>query len=164
PFDTEEASGVLVVDYPKRSPQRSSQRVERRVVNTAEQATAHAGVAIGRAILTDRIRTAAETDGLTGVANRRRFDSVLEAELRRAAQVAVLLIDLDHFKNVNDEHGHLLGDEVLRQAAQAIRAASGDRGVVARYGGEEFGVILIGADDATALDMADRIRHAVATA
>ena len=48
--------------------------------------------------------------------------------------------------------------------AQAIRAASGDRGVVARYGGEEFGVILIGADDATALDMAERIRHAVATA
>jgi two-component system, cell cycle response regulator len=164
PFDTEEASGVLVVEYPKRSPQRSSQRVERRVVNTAEQATAHAGVAIGRAILTDRIRTAAETDGLTGVANRRRFDSVLEAELRRATQVAVLLVDLDHFKSVNDEHGHLVGDEVLRQAAHAIQAVTGDRGMVARYGGEEFAVILTGVDEATALDIAERTRHAIATA
>jgi two-component system cell cycle response regulator len=169
PFDTEEVSGVLVVDYPKRSPHRSSQRVERRVVNTAEQATAHAGVAIGRAILTDRIRTAAETDGLTGVANRRRFDSVLETELRRATQVAVLLVDLDHFKSVNDEHGHLVGDEVLRQAAHAIQAVAsehgmGERGLVARYGGEEFAVILSGVDDATALDIAERIRHGIATA
>jgi diguanylate cyclase (GGDEF)-like protein len=164
PFETEEASGLLVVEYPKRSPQRSSQRVERRVVNTAEQATAHAGVAIGRAILTDRIRTAAETDGLTGVANRRRFDSVLEAELRRATQVAVLLIDLDHFKSVNDEHGHLVGDEVLRHAAHAIQAVSGDQGMVARYGGEEFAVVLTGIDDPTALEIAERIRHAVATA
>src|SRR5205823_359537 len=107
-------------------------QVEGGLVKPAEKATAHAGVAMGRAILTDRIGTAAETDGLTGVANRRRFDSVLEAELQRASQVAVLLVDRDHFKSVNDEHGHLVGDEVLRQAAHAIQAASRGRGLVAR--------------------------------
>src|SRR5256714_9771720 len=71
PFDTEEASGVLIAAYPKRSPQRSSQRVERRVVYTTEQATAHAGVATSRAILTDRIRTAPRNDAHPALGDRR---------------------------------------------------------------------------------------------
>ena len=135
-------------------------------MNTAEQATAHAAVAIGRAILTERIQTAADTDGLTGVANRRRFDAALAAALDRDAlnqgvPVALLLIDLDHFKRLNDQHGHLAGDEVLKHVAQAIGSVCGERGLVARYGGEEFAVILTGTDAATAPQTAELIRTAV---
>jgi len=161
PFSTGEVSGVFVVEHPRRSAQRSSQRVEQRAVNTAEQAAAHAAVAIGRAILTDRIRTAADTDGLTGVANRRRFDAVLAGALEQGSPVALLLIDLDHFKRLNDSHGHLAGDEVLRRSAEAIASVCRERGLVARYGGEEFGVILTGAEAATAPQAAELIRDAV---
>jgi len=164
PFTTEEVAGLLVVEYARRSLFRALPRVERRVVNTAEQATAHAAAAIGRALLTDRIRKAAETDGLTGVANRRRFDAAFATELKRATPFAVVLIDLDHFKQLNDQFGHLVGDQVLRQAAQAIQSTCGDRGLVARYGGEEFAVILPGVTEAAALDAAERIRRAVAAA
>jgi len=161
PFSTGEVSGVFVVEHPRRSAQRSSRRVEQRAVNTAEQAAAHAAVAIGRAILTDRIRTAADTDGLTGVANRRRFDAVLAGALEQGSPVALLLIDLDHFKRLNDGHGHLAGDEVLRRSAEAIASVCRERGLVARYGGEEFGVILTGAEAATAPQAAELIRDAV---
>ncbi|WP_198384771.1 sensor domain-containing diguanylate cyclase [Roseomonas sp. KE2513] len=115
----------------------------------------------------ERLSVIAATDGLTGLANRRQFDAVLDREWRRAARnalpVSLLLLDADFFKAYNDRYGHQKGDEVLRGIAACIRSVlrrPGDTG--ARYGGEEFVVILPDTDAAGAWTMAERLRDAVA--
>jgi diguanylate cyclase (GGDEF)-like protein len=106
-------------------------------------------------------------DPLTDIANRRRFDEVLRHEWRWGARtgrpLAVLLVDLDHFKPLNDTHGHPYGDECLRKVGRAmsgalVRAAD----FVARYGGEEFALVLPDTDRAAALAVAEALRAAVA--
>ena len=97
--------------------------------------------------LADELRRIATTDGLTGVANRRRFDESLEQEWGSARRVgdalALLMIDVDHFKAFNDLYGHPAGDACLRSLAQAmLRACLRPADLVARYGGEEFAVLL----------------------
>ncbi|HEX6706645.1 MAG TPA: GGDEF domain-containing protein [Albitalea sp.] len=106
------------------------------------------------------------TDALTQVHNRLYFEHRLVAEWSRAAResqpLSVLIVDLDHFKKINDTHGHPFGDRCLVAAAQALRAAlhrSGD--VLARYGGEEFAVLLPGAHSPAAQLVAERILQAV---
>jgi diguanylate cyclase (GGDEF)-like protein len=103
----------------------------------------------------DTLRALTLTDGLTGVANRRAFDERLAAEWRRCgraqAPVALVLIDIDHFKKYNDHYGHQAGDAALVQAAGAMRRAAGrQQDLVARYGGEEFAILLpeVGAEGA----------------
>jgi diguanylate cyclase (GGDEF)-like protein len=105
-------------------------------------------------------------DALTGLLNRAAVLDILKKEMIRAhregTSVGVLLGDLDHFKNINDTHGHLAGDEVLREAAQRIGAAVRSYDSVGRYGGEEFLIILSGcADNADMVKQADRIRSQV---
>jgi diguanylate cyclase (GGDEF)-like protein len=105
-------------------------------------------------------------DSLTGVANRRKFDAVLKkewAEARRNTQpLSLLLVDVDFFKRYNDHHGHVEGDDCLRQIAQALgSAANRPRDFVARYGGEEFVLILPASDKKAAAAVADRCRRAV---
>ncbi|WNB84297.1 GGDEF domain-containing protein [Cellulomonas sp. ATA003] len=140
--------------------------VDRRLLSTAEQAVAHAALALTRAAAVASLRRIAETDGLTGVGNRRAFDAALAhaIDTARSGQegFSVALMDLDHFKAVNDSHGHAVGDEVLRAAAHAVRMASRTGDMVARYGGEEFAVILPG-DARSAVSVADRLRRAVET-
>lgn len=113
------------------------------------------------------IERMAATDALTAIANRRHFERRLAEEVRRGARetlpVALLLIDIDHFKRVNDRFGHLQGDECLRQAAACIAGQlhrSGD--LAARIGGEEFAVLLPGTDAAGAVRVAESIRAAFA--
>lgn len=106
------------------------------------------------------------TDALTQLHNRGYFDRTLALELERAAAtgspLALLMVDIDHFKVVNDRWGHLAGDECLRQVAIALRNSACRAGdLVARYGGEEFGVVLAGTAAAPALDLAERARRAV---
>lgn len=114
-------------------------------------------------------------DALTGVANRRAFEDKLEHALattqagdteRRdgtpTARLALVMIDLDYFKDVNDTFGHPAGDEVLRQVASALAHSIRDTDVVARYGGEEFALILRGADAPAAVKKADEIRRRIA--
>ena len=108
----------------------------------------------------------AATDGLTGVANRRRFDEALDHEWRRslraAGPIAVLMIDADHFKSYNDRYGHQAGDECLRAIARTIAASiRRPHDLVARYGGEEFVVILPVTDEAGARGVGERIRDAI---
>jgi two-component system, cell cycle response regulator len=162
PFAVDRISGALVLE-PRLG--RWSRRVEQRVVSASEQATAHGAIAIERAVLTERIRAASRTDSLTRVANRRHFDDRLLADVERARKegtaLSLVMVDADHFKRLNDEHGHQVGDEVLQQVAQAIRAECGDPHLVARYGGEEFAVILVGVDGTGALGIAERIRVGV---
>jgi len=101
------------------------------------------------------------TDGLTGLKNRRLFDERLDEEFRRAQRysdpVSLIMVDLDHFKQVNDRLGHQMGDVVLREAAACIRASIRDPDICARYGGEEFAVILPKTHLSGALAVAERI-------
>ena len=111
-------------------------------------------------------RKEASTDPLTGLLNRRTFDERLaEAVIPQAdkwLQVALLLIDVDHFKQVNDRHGHLIGDKVLQGVAETIHATVKGGDDLARVGGEEFGVLLHDTPLAGAVSLAERIRENVA--
>jgi len=106
------------------------------------------------------------TDSLTGAANRRSFDETLRAELQRAERqglpVALLLLDLDHFKQLNDGYGHPIGDEVLRAVAAAARVSLRQIDLFARYGGEEFAAILPATPLPQARLVAERLRSAIA--
>jgi two-component system, cell cycle response regulator len=101
------------------------------------------------------------TDGLTGLFNRRHFEERLKEEFRRAHRysdpVSLMMLDLDHFKNVNDRYGHLFGDEVLRSTAELLRASMREPDICSRYGGEEFAVILPKTHVQGALVVAERI-------
>jgi len=113
-----------------------------------------------------RTRHEADTDPLTGLANRRALERTLGAALMRAQArercVAVLMLDLNGFKAVNDRHGHAAGDEALREVARRLRRCVRERDLVARLGGDEFVVVLtdLGAD--AAVDTVERVRAALA--
>lgn len=108
----------------------------------------------------------AHTDSLTGLANRRRFDDMLasavDAAERDGRPLSLLALDLDHFKSVNDEHGHGVGDEVLRATAHVLHDAVRGGDVAARLGGEEFAVVMPRTDVEGATILAERLRLAVA--
>jgi diguanylate cyclase (GGDEF)-like protein len=109
------------------------------------------------------LRVQATHDPLTSLWNRRAIFDALSRELDRAKRqeisVAVLLVDLDHFKQVNDTHGHLVGDEVLRETARRIQRTVRSYDAVGRYGGEEFLVVAPECDSRIALDLSERIRQ-----
>ena len=132
-----------------------------RVLNGA---AIEASAALARAYSHRQAEARASTDGLTGLPNRRYFDefSALLARRRRAQDsVGVLMVDIDRFKALNDEHGHLVGDDVLRAVAAAIAGAVRDDDVPARYGGEEFAVLLRSPTLDVAVDVGERVRAAV---
>ncbi|WP_035086321.1 diguanylate cyclase [Catenuloplanes japonicus] len=114
----------------------------------------------------EQLETLAVTDPLTGLANRRRLTEVLEEAWRRAVRprlpLALALVDIDHFKLLNDVYGHPAGDECLRQVSRTLLRAVRDTDTVARFGGEEFVAVLPGADLNTAIAIAERMRAAVA--
>jgi diguanylate cyclase (GGDEF)-like protein len=115
----------------------------------------------------EALRAQAARDPLTGVHNRGFFDDVLRVQLaaaRRGTPVAVLLVDVDHFKRINDTHGHSEGDRALRVIAQALTRVARASDIVCRYGGEEFCLILPGAPAVSALLLAERIREEVPAA
>ena len=104
----------------------------------------------------------AQTDGLTGLANRRCFDDILERRvnerIRRRLRFSLLLIDIDHFKVFNDAYGHLAGDMVLKGVASILTRLMRDSDCVARYGGEEFAIVLADSNLENAIGVAERIR------
>jgi diguanylate cyclase (GGDEF)-like protein len=110
----------------------------------------------------------AHVDSLTGVANRRLFDETLPAEIAHAARhgsaLSLVLADIDHFKQVNDMHGHAAGDEVIQAVGRTLRDCARGRDLVARYGGEEFAVLLPQTDLAHAMLFAERVRTTLAQA
>lgn len=115
-----------------------------------------------------RLDVLASTDPLTGLLNRRRFLELAQAEQARAQRygrpVAVLLVDLDHFKRVNDTHGHRMGDAVLRTAADVLTASRRTSDLAARFGGEELVLLLPETDLKGAVGLAERLRLALAGA
>jgi two-component system cell cycle response regulator len=108
------------------------------------------------------------TDGLTGVHNKRYFIELLERELSRANRhgrpLSIVICDIDHFKAVNDEFGHLAGDHVLKEVAQLAKSRLRPDDVIARYGGEELAVILPETDLTGGVLIADELRKMIATA
>jgi len=120
-----------------------------------------ADMALRRIRLIESVRSLSLTDSLTGLANRRHMDVVMEhawAAARRGEPLAVMVLDLDGFKAVNDHQGHHAGDEVLCAVAQALMAEARGSDVVVRYGGDEFLVILPGGSAAAAHALAERVR------
>jgi diguanylate cyclase len=114
------------------------------------------------------VKTEAAMDFLTGVANRKLFESTLdqllsETEASRDRRLSLLLIDIDRFKNFNDQHGHLIGDEVLRFVAKKIKEMVKGQDLVARFGGEEFTVILPETPFEGAMTVAENIRKFFST-
>ena len=113
----------------------------------------------------EALRNRASHDSLTGLLNRAAVLEILDQELGRAARqqssLGVILVDLDHFKAINDAHGHAIGDQVLCAAAHAMRTTVRVYDAVGRYGGEEFLVVLPGCDEENAASHAERLRAAI---
>src|SRR6188508_1268960 len=124
-----------------------------------------AALALDNAQIRARLEYQAQTDSLTGLYNHRYFHERLRAELTRASRsrdaVAVLMLDIDDFKRVNDVHGHGSGDQVLTDLADLLRATLRGSDVVCRLGGEEFGVIMPSGDAGDALTLARRLTDAL---
>jgi diguanylate cyclase len=114
----------------------------------------------------DDPRRASETDGLTGLPNRRAFDLGLEAEIARAREdrtaMTLLITDVDHFKRFNDTYGHRVGDEVLKLVGRVMKSMLKGRDIPARYGGEEFCIILPTTDLKGGMIVAEQIRKTIA--
>lgn len=108
---------------------------------------------------------AARTDSLTGLLNRREFDRLLAERAQEADEkakvFALLMLDVDHFKDFNDEYGHIAGDEALRQIAETIQSVARQDDILFRYGGEEFAMLLPDIGPGAAFSAADRVRKAV---
>ena len=159
PFAIEgQGTGALVFQ----NDARAGSRIEQRRVAVVEQAVAHTATALARVALLEQLQRSALTDGLTGVANRRAFDDALVREMalagRTEAALAVIILDLDKFKSLNDTYGHLAGDDVLRGVGAALRQCTRQGDLVARYGGEEFVLLLPGASEEDAVAAARRVR------
>jgi diguanylate cyclase (GGDEF)-like protein len=119
-------------------------------------------ILLQRSLMHQQLAAAAKTDPKTGLLNaaawQREADGEVNRALRSDAPLALLLVDVDHFKRVNDSHGHLIGDEVLRALATELRQQVRESDVVGRFGGEEFTVLLPGTDTAGACGIAERLR------
>ena len=127
-----------------------------------------AATSIANAKLYGEIERLAVTDGLTGLFNHRHFQETLAQEFNRLERfsepISLLIIDIDHFKKINDTYGHPVGDAVLKKVSGIIRKTIRNIDIPARYGGEEFAVILLGTDTNGALKMAERLRKSIADA
>lgn len=135
---------------------------------TLEMLASHIAACLQQRDQEEALKLLAETDQLTWLFNRKHFDRRLLAEADRAKRsehlLALLMIDVDGFKTINDRHGHRVGDQVLRTVASAIREAVRVYDVPTRYGGDEFGIILPDADSESAARVARRVVEKVAKA
>lgn len=122
-----------------------------------ELARVHAQLAAAHRRLAEK----AQRDDMTGMLNREAFLAALDGSRRKADRGALLIIDADHFKQINDNYGHLVGDDALREIAAAISRSVRASDILGRIGGEEFGALLVGASDEEALRIAERIRSTV---
>jgi diguanylate cyclase (GGDEF)-like protein len=142
--------------------------IARRVLDGIDLQLSNASLARQLSAALQLVQHEAETDSLTGQPNRRALDELLKQQVKVAQHAgrvfSVLLLDIDHFKLVNDTHGHGVGDDTLRAFAQRVREHLRQGDTCARYGGEEFVVVLPGTTLVAALEVAERLRRGVAGA
>ena len=150
--------GVLHASGPEGGALSEAQQVRLRTVGI------QAGVRIGTLRAFQRTQLQATTDGLTGLSNRRAMEEALRASQSTSQAFAVVLCDLDHFKRLNDEHGHSSGDDALRIFAEVLRASLSFGDVAARWGGEEFAILLFDVDAERAVAWTDLVRERLAEA
>jgi diguanylate cyclase (GGDEF)-like protein len=115
--------------------------------------------------LSREMKTYADTDLLTNLYNRRAFlllaNQLIKSAIRKNESVALMIIDIDHFKRINDRYGHGVGDGIIANLAQVMRANMRQSDIACRYGGEEFVILLPDCDKTTAVQAAERLRLAV---
>jgi diguanylate cyclase (GGDEF)-like protein len=121
-----------------------------------------AGNRLGMLRIMAETQLQAMTDGLTGLMNRRSFENRARALRTNGVDHALVMVDLDHFKGLNDTHGHETGDRALRVFAETLRESVRSEDLVCRYGGEEFTVLLPGVDRAEAVEIMERVRETLA--
>ncbi len=133
--------------------------------NVLEILANQTSIAISNAMLFEKVNLMATTDGLTGVYNHRFFQEKLSEELERAIRynekLVFMLLDIDFFKKVNDTYGHPVGDLVLKNISQCLKAEARKVDIVARYGGEEFAVIMVQTGKEGGLKFAERLRETI---
>ncbi len=160
-----ETLGILYLD--NAAPQTPSHakpltEAEERTVKTL---TEHLALAVANLNLRETLRTQAIRDPLTGLFNRRYLEESLNREFRRSLRkgsaVAMLMVDIDRFKQVNDSHGHEAGDAVLRELAKVLQAQLRVEDIASRYGGEEFVLILPETEMTSAFECGERVRQAI---
>jgi diguanylate cyclase (GGDEF)-like protein len=160
-FDGDRPIGALILE----ASARGTKRIEARTVSMIAQLSSQAALALRNAWLLQQLRKMAETDPLTEIANRRTLKKVLDREvaraLRRSEQMALVMLDLDHFKAYNDKFGHQAGDDLLRATGRALKEVSREYDTVARYGGEEFAVVLPASSPSMAQELGDRLRESI---
>jgi len=159
--DHNQSVGTLVVG--SKDPEKELSKAEFRMLETV---AAHAAITLSNAAMYRKMETMATTDGLTGLSNRRRFLELVEEAIARAERfgrrVSILMVDADHFKSVNDNYGHPVGDMVLRKIAKILGDEARRVDVVGRYGGEEFIAMLDETNMAGALQVGERMRQQIA--
>lgn len=156
PVVSQETSVGVVALFSKRLP-------APRMLASIDLLTSAAAQALSELDRHEEVERLVWTDDLTHLHNARYLSHVLERETSELGhgRFAVLFIDLDHFKQVNDTHGHLVGSRVLVEAARVIRAAVREPDVCTRYGGDEFCVVLLNADTSLAMQVAERVRRSL---
>jgi diguanylate cyclase (GGDEF)-like protein len=161
-----ELLGIVVLEADVASDPQESLEIE----GSRRFALEQVGLSIGNLKLRESLRQASIRDVLTGLYNRRFFDESSRREMLRAVRqqtkgdydgLALMMIDIDHFKLFNDQHGHEVGDEVLREVAQVLQSQTRGSDVAARYGGEEFTIVLSDITAPLALERAQRVRQQV---
>jgi diguanylate cyclase (GGDEF)-like protein len=140
-------------------------RLGRDQVETLRSAVNHVGLALRNALAFKEVKLRADRDGLTKLYNRRSFDERLVYEIKRRSRyhhdLSLLMVDLDHFKSVNDTYGHKAGDLVLRKVGEILSTVFRTTDLAARYGGEEFVVLLPHTSEEAAWKLAERVRTAI---
>ncbi len=154
----DERFGIVVAEWGGRD----DAQIPVLTVRALAQAGMHTAAALRTAALIDEVERLATRDSLTGIANRRLFDESLVRETARAQRLktplSLVVFDVDHFKQINDTYGHLIGDSVLRSVADSIVLSTKSFDVAARYGGDEFVLLLPGCTNTDAMGVAERVR------
>jgi diguanylate cyclase (GGDEF)-like protein len=157
-----EGQGLLLAE----SGPPASRRMSRRSLEMVNRFAAHAALALRNADLKAEVARLAASDPLTGLANRRALTTALAREVARSVRtkepLSLAILDIDFFKKINDTYGHVAGDDVLKEVADAMAASVRDVDLVARYGGEEFAIVLPNCPSDGALIVVERVRAAVA--
>jgi diguanylate cyclase (GGDEF)-like protein len=156
---SDEVRGLAVLVSPEQD------AITARAIDSLKVVADQAAISLTNAMFHAETKARALTDGLTGLCNHKHFMTIAADEVRRygsnLSPLALALVDIDHFKRINDTYGHLSGDAVLRSVSGILQGAFRESDLVARYGGEEFAVLMIGAPAQEALRLAERVRKKI---